>query len=308
MSLKIYNAYKLKNEYNLFELNQKFDTLRAEINAICIKDILSRVIRETLYFYHFKQIHDDKVIANVSKKCSGKDMLYMKRIWNAALDNDWFCVYVETYMHLIDEISKSAKSPFMDNYDYRCILQIIPLDTKTLVMYFGNQTCLTHIEAMSDFLQDYHYQNQTDRPNNISKEAWSLREKDWDKAIGPDYIPCQHGFSVSLFNTDNIMPIFDLAQVKDINMPTVEEQLQDTRESLTSISSVIGYPSEFKPSEWLEFIKSDPYKEWVKESNKAIQQQCDIITDFNEFCNLLKIEKEHNVKDCGINKTGDFFI
>ena len=53
-------------------------------------------------------------------------------------------------------------------------------------------------------IADYHYQNQTDEPDNISDAEWKRRAKDWDKAIGPDYIPLNHGMEFTLLDYDNV--------------------------------------------------------------------------------------------------------
>lgn len=188
---------------------------------------------------------------------------------------------------MIDEISRGAKSPFRGDYDYRCMLQIVPMETKTLAMFFGSPMLRDYLESRHDFLTDYHYQNQTDRPENISEEEWNLREKDWDKAIGPDYIPSQHGFAVDLFNTDNIMPIFVPSKVEPVPLPNIEHQMRGIRDTLSSISDVEGYPQSKQYSAWSAFKKSEPYKQWVADCNKMIQEKCRLITDFHEFCELV---------------------
>lgn len=38
--------------------------------------------------------------------------------------------------------------------------------------------------SKSKKLQDYHYQNQSDRPDNISPKEWNTRRKFWDEIIG----------------------------------------------------------------------------------------------------------------------------
>ena len=50
----------------------------------------------------------------------------------------------------------------------------------------------------------YHYQNQTDKPEGISKVAWDKRCKGWDDAIDSDYIPAHHGFGINLYDVEYI--------------------------------------------------------------------------------------------------------
>lgn len=88
-------------------------------------------------------------------------------------------------------------------------------------MYFGNTDIRRFIENHEMF-EDYHYQNQCDKPDDISDEEWDKRESDWNDAIGPDYIPANHGWQIRLFNTENIMPIFNPNRIETIMFPTDE--------------------------------------------------------------------------------------
>ena len=101
-----------------------------------------------------------------------------------------------------------------------------------------------------------------------------MRERDWDAAIGPDYIPAQHGFVANLFDTENIMPLFTPSRIQDVIMPSIEQQLYAVRKSLITISS------------------ADEYEKQVEESNKQIQKRCNLITDFDEFCELVDPKKK----------------
>lgn len=77
----------------------------------------------------------------------------------------------------------------------------------------------------------YHYQNQTDKPEGISKAAWDKRCKDWDDAIDSDYIPAHHGFGINLYDVEYIFPVFDFKN-KKINFPTEECMLKKLRTGL----------------------------------------------------------------------------
>lgn len=54
MSTKIYDAYKLAQPYTLYQLNQKLDELRVEIQKIGIRSIWEKAIELTLYVYNYK--------------------------------------------------------------------------------------------------------------------------------------------------------------------------------------------------------------------------------------------------------------
>lgn len=132
MSTKIYDAYKFTHDYSMYELSHIFDGLRTEIKDICNRDILQKVIAETLYFYNFKQAHGDSDVAKAvadtdpqTQTNSNTDNHYNRYthgIWKAVQEDKWTTVYVNVYWHIIDEISRGAKSPFRCDYDYRCMV------------------------------------------------------------------------------------------------------------------------------------------------------------------------------------------
>ena len=49
---------------------------------------------------------------------------------------------------------------------------------------------------------DYHYQNQTDRPDNVSAREWARRRKDWDKVI-PRGSYAENGIVVNILDRGN---------------------------------------------------------------------------------------------------------
>ena len=79
-------------------------------------------------------------------------------------------------------------------------------EDRIFTMLFGSADIINAVvsETETDMLSDWHFQNQTDRPEGISEEEWNAREKSWDKMIGPDYIPARHGVKVELTDFDRI--------------------------------------------------------------------------------------------------------
>lgn len=51
-------------------------------------------------------------------------------------------------------------------------------------------------------IEDYHYQNQTDKPDNISDYRWNKRSDDWDKYFEISSIPSVAGISIELMDSD----------------------------------------------------------------------------------------------------------
>lgn len=294
MSTKIYDAYKLAQPYTLYQLNQKLDELRVEIQKIGIRSILEKAINLTLYVYNYTcacgmEAVDEMIAKTDRKKHPEIKSSDWNHIWNEAKDEQWNAVYFDCFFQIIDKIKECAKSPsFKFDYDYRCNLRIIPMKRKTLVLYFGNLEMQQYLESLPDFLIDYHYQDQTDKPDDISTYRWKQREKDWDNAIGPDYIPCRHGFKAELFDTEYIMPVYTPSQIDDVKFPTVNDQISAVREALPSIKNVDGYDENQSISERIAFTNSEPYIKWFNDANKMIKEKCNFITGMDAFMKLMK--------------------
>lgn len=61
----------------------------------------------------------------------------------------------------------------------------------------------TYTEFITKYgIEDYHYQNQTDKPDNISGYRWNKRSDDWDKCFRISSIPSVAGISIELMNTE----------------------------------------------------------------------------------------------------------
>lgn len=290
MSTKIYDAYKLAQPYTLYQLNQKLDELRVEIQKIGTRSILEKAIDLTLYVYNYACTCGVGAVIekNDRKKHPDIESSAWNRIWNEAKDGQWNAVYLDCFLQIINKIDEASKSPFKYDYDYRCNLQIIPMKRKTLVLYFGNAEMQQYLESLPNFLIDHHYQDQTDKPDNISIYKWKQREKDWELAIGPDYIPGRHGFSAELFGTQYIIPVYRPSKIDGVKFPTVNAQISAVRQALPSIKTVEGYSEDHSLSERIAFMHSEPYIKWFNDSNKMISEKCNFITDMDAFMELIK--------------------
>lgn len=213
MSTKIYDAYKLSGKYDIVSLNTALSDLRQQVTKQCENIIANIVVRQFLSMYYMTLLHGkntpadtDTVTTNVLEKIARQDM---KSAW----------AYL--YCKITSEISDLSNTTRPFSYNFYNNLLLFPLKDKILAMYFGNTDIRKFIENHEIF-EDYHYQNQCDKPDDISDEEWDKRESDWNDAIGPDYIPANHGWQVRLFNTENIMPIFNPNRIDTIMFPTDE--------------------------------------------------------------------------------------
>lgn len=111
-------------------------------------------------------------------------------------------------------LGKNIRKP---QWDYAFDLVLIPKDSDLLALVFMENDP-GYEQAMTDLgFQDYHYQNQTDKPKDISEEDWEQRRKDWhDCGLLQYEAPNTLGFSFAVVNWNDLFnPVMDKALVEE---------------------------------------------------------------------------------------------
>lgn len=233
MSTKIYDAFELTDRYDLVSLNKALINLRNEVSEICKAAITDMVVYKFLYDYYTTLLHSERCLAGRNED----DKTILNSMLEGSLKKAWGTLYCNVLYKIADN---SRQSYPCSGYNFYCKLLLFPLEDKILAMYFGMPEIRRFIENHPMF-RDYHYQNQCDKPDDISDEDWSKRESDWEKAIGPDYFPLHHGFAVQLFDAENILPVFNPGNIKTISFPDDDrmiKQLYKTFDKNTSSDEI----------------------------------------------------------------------
>ena len=254
MSTKIYDAYKLTNNYDLVSLNTALSDLRKQVTKQCEDLITNIVVRKFLKLQYMTLLHGTKCSINTDKTTTS----ILEKMLQHDMKAAWGYLYCKTTSDIADVSITTRPS----GYNFYNNLLLFPMQDKILAMYFGNADIRRFIENHEMF-EDYHYQNQCDKPDDISDEEWNKRESDWNTAIGPDYIPANHGLQVQLFNPETILPIFNPNRIETIVFPTDE--------NMTKILSKT-------------FDKSMP----EKEIDEAIKTKISFIHTKEDFCKLFE--------------------
>lgn len=268
MSLKIYNGYIFDKEYSLQDLSLRMKHLRLIVNKEVKKQIYQIVINEFSYYYNYSKLHD---IDHIQKKM--EDSLKLdKEILRCLIEKKWSLMYMYIMLRTKEKVSdisalqSVALVPLCDkyNYDFRCSLHIYPLRKKLLALYIGRDN-LQNLISIQPYLSDYHYQDQTDKPEKISDEEWELRKQDWEEAIGPDYIVNNHGFSANLSNYANIY-----FSSKDEDFADIEPDHNRIKADLRD--SFSDFPKCNDGVTISEYVDSPEYKKWKKDKTGIIQK------------------------------------
>lgn len=78
-------------------------------------------------------------------------------------------------------------------------LYLFPNGDNTLVIPNCEQEAMIELLEADGWLTDYHWQNATDKPAEISDEEWDKREVDWDKVM-PTGVPAHTCLLYALFD------------------------------------------------------------------------------------------------------------
>lgn len=222
-----YIRLKERKQYSVAELNKMFVPIKGKIKEY-IKELYEKYVVENFVFYlDYLQVVGKDEVESIWEKIEPYDYLkeHHKTIFGWLLEEKYLNMCMEIYFMFIDECED--KSLIWRNYDSS--IQIIPYEDKLLAMYFGNSEFIKFINKCK-FLTDFHYQNQTDKPDDISEEEWKLRKDIWDVAIGPDYIPNKHGVNLKLSNIETGDFAY-IVKMKKKYIPSMEERVNTVLEA-----------------------------------------------------------------------------
>lgn len=279
MSTKIYNAYKLNKKLTLNELMNLIDIWRTNINEIAEKEFARETLRLLTYYLDMVTFHGPNWIIKKTESLKNKDKYtrQLEQMYNElskyGTDEFHVCSLLMYMTDLVRTANEQTESIYASNL-LKSEICIYPIKNKILFMYFGNSNYQQYIEQQDNVL-DYHYQNQCDRPEGISKQSYERRRANWDIAIGPDYIPINHGFSVQFINPDDMKYSILNKYLKAKNMtddlyPDIDKRVQSI------LNTCDDYPNPPAPnspySVWRKYQETEEYLAWKTKKIEDIKQ------------------------------------
>lgn len=264
MSTKIYDAYKLKN-LSAFELGNFISELKSKVLQIAVKPYNNLFVQEIVNLIDNLCIYDtDKNFDAVEellkethhnfmpfqhsiKEISSYKTNIQKETMNQIIERFSFKYYtvgtiVKDILERKTSIAEITHSFGLYEYDFLNKIVLFPTEDKILCMVFGraitslmSKLCFSDDSDCVAFrekygLEDYHYQNQTDRPENITEKDWKQREIDWDNVM-PSWIPKNDGIVITILDSDLLgnQIYYSDKHLLDItsHIPKKEERVKD---------------------------------------------------------------------------------
>lgn len=149
MSTKIYNGIKFKSN-NIVEIVQQLQNVREELLKIC----------------------------NTSDIISQEDIIGFIKYCDLDKEITKFSVY-EIHHKMYDELLKQTEETRLF-LRFTCSIYIIPYKDGNI---YGGLFCdnVKYYKYIMPYTEDYHYQDQTDRPEEITEEEWGERDDIWNE-------------------------------------------------------------------------------------------------------------------------------
>jgi len=108
-----------------------------------------------------------------------------------------------------ERVKKIKNTSLRDpSVDWNFSVTVFPLKNKMLGMYFCDNNELEKLWLAKPYVEDYHYQNQTDQPENVSNKEWEQRRKDWDITLPGLGVPCLSGFTMDVVPNHYFITVF----------------------------------------------------------------------------------------------------
>lgn len=187
MSTKIYDAYRIKKDKvdNIYDLLHEFREVAKEY--VSQNEKLLRRIHVGSFYYHMMNTDDGERL--------------IKRYKDAKFI-DW---EIADYLRY----SENTLTREIVAIDVKVLVTLFMDDEYWYMKFFINDQSLSKVlrilEDKYDYLEDYHYQNQTDPPEDIPYQEFKKRGEVWDKLTERSGGTYRDGLQYELFDSYEFM-------------------------------------------------------------------------------------------------------
>ncbi|HNC56714.1 MAG TPA: hypothetical protein PLP33_14810 [Leptospiraceae bacterium] len=190
MSTKIYNGF----EFTASRPSTRWSELLSaagEFRALCKRELNLFIIKKTVH--HAVLLLDRMDYGLIPKKT---------------------CLHWEGFEFVKKNMQQAYFSSFHHPYDYSTSLVIYPVGTKLYGQTFGRTDWINQWWLSRKDVKDFHYQDQCDKPDQITRREWTKREKVWS-SIYEDYskTPSESGLVLEIISSH--YNVFDAMLLKD---------------------------------------------------------------------------------------------
>lgn len=139
------------------------------------------------------------------------ELLTVEELKSFIILNDLIDSYNHTVFNALRGNLNSNNRTILD-VNFNFLISLIPEKNGYVYgYYFADHP--EYYKLIEPFVDDYHYQNQCDKPSDISNRAWNYRRKKWDKILGYDSFK-ERAFNFSMVNLSDLYFSETLEKIK----------------------------------------------------------------------------------------------
>lgn len=195
MSTKIYNAYRIKKDVDILKLLMNLRT--DAINTVCS----SNRFLSTLHSAYVDDLATK--IRDLLSKDIGKDNPEVKRHISELKDAVSGELHITQYSQFTKFLEKSSVSLCISHGDVLFTSAIYYDEDYWYVKFFTNYNWQSDIEnkfSKLDEVEDFHYQNSTHPPENVTYAEYKLRSDKWHELLKSANGSYSGGFKFDIMN------------------------------------------------------------------------------------------------------------
>lgn len=158
--------------------------------------------------------------------------------------------------------------------DFSFSVVAIPTDHLILGTFYSENEVLVEMFSKQNWVEDYHYQDSTDKPSEISQFEWETREKTWKKFLNINAPTMYSGFTYTMTEISNAF---------GAKMEQVADQIPDLEERARGLAADVALMGYFKEtlgdkkvegreamSLAMEFLRKEENKAKIEETRKDL--------------------------------------
>ena len=243
MSLKVYSGIKFHSK----SMPEVIDQLHA----------LSEQAKK-----NSKEYFINNPMISIGEETSVDDILATK---NDSKAREKFCWEM---MHTLrNELDKKWR--IRSGCNFKLEVCIIPWTDGNIYGTYYDDTISANRDLIMSVADEYHYQNQTDKPDEISDEEWAEREEVWEQIFDKYWTPAEAG------------PLYTIVSADDLHINTVKKMLEKVDEMFYDEKGyVLAIQSDFSSDE-----SRKKFEEQIKSSSDFIY--CESIDWFESIDYLI---------------------
>lgn len=212
MSTKIYNGFRIEAD-SLDKVLNDLSVFKYLAAKMTTKDILKERLVESVYILDKtimnNTIFKEDIIIRKEKQKKANTINEEDKEKNKSFKiNEKSSIISNAEYKLLDSFEKNKDRKNLNEYAGIQIIiypNSITIDGKKnyLISLFGDESLTSWIEQewKSINIKEYMYYNNTDEPENITREQWETREKHWNQVLlanGRSGIPANEGITFNL--------------------------------------------------------------------------------------------------------------